>query len=66
MVEVKFGPEEINELITQPIGQVIGGISLYMDKINIDESMMEIVTDKFTFTLSAKRNNGSQVVSVWL
>lgn len=59
MVEVKFGPEEIKELITQPIGQVIGGISLYMDKINIDESMMEIVTDQFTFTLSAKRNNGS-------
>lgn len=59
MVEVNFGREEINELITQPIGQVIGGISLYMDKINIDESMMEIVTDKFTFTLSAKRNNGS-------
>lgn len=59
MVEVNFGREEINELITQPIGQVIGGISLYMDKINIDESMMEIVTDQFTFTLSAKRNNGS-------
>ena len=59
MVEVKFGHEEIKELITQPIGQVIGGISLYMDKINIDESMMEIVTEEFTFTLSAKRNNGS-------
>ena len=59
MVEVNFGREEINELITQPIGQVIGGISLYMDKINIDESMMEIVTDKFTFTLSAKRNKDS-------
>ena len=59
MVEINFGREEIKELITQPIGQVIGGISDYMDKINIDESMMEIVTDKFTFTLSAKRNNGS-------
>ena len=59
MVDIIFGPEEIKEFITYPLGQVIGGISEYMDKINIDESVMELVTDKFTFTLSVERNNDS-------
>lgn len=59
MVKISLGRPEIKEFISYPIGQVISGISDFMDKVNIDESEMEIVTDKFTFILSAKRNNGS-------
>lgn len=59
MVKISLGRPEIKEFISYPIGQVISGISNFMDKVTIDESEMEIVTDKFTFILSAKRNNGS-------
>lgn len=59
MVEISLGREERNKLLNRLFFDVIFGISDYMDKINIDESEVEIKTDRFTFTLSAKRNNGS-------
>lgn len=59
MVEISLGREERNKLLNHLFFDVIFGISDYMDKINIDESEVEIKTDRFTFTLSAKRNNGS-------
>lgn len=59
MVTISLTTTETNEFIKFPLYKVIGKISGFMDNINIDESQMELVTDKFTFTLSAKRNNGS-------
>lgn len=61
MVEIRISPEDAQELVNHPFYQVLGGIGDYMNKINTDESIMEIVTEEFTFTLSAKRNNGSLV-----
>lgn len=59
MVEIRISPEEAQEIVDRPFYQVMGGIGDYMKKINTDESEMEIVTEEFTYTLSAKRNNGS-------
>lgn len=61
MVNISLTTTETNEFIKFPLYKVIGKISGFMDNINIDESQMELVTDKFTFTLSAKRNKDSIV-----
>lgn len=59
MAEIRLNPEETFDFINYPFHQIIGGIGDYMDKINVDESEMELETDKFTFTLSVKRKKGS-------
>ncbi len=59
MVNISFTRTEIKDLLNHSLLQVLSGITEYMDEINIDESKMEIKTDRFTYILSFERNKGS-------